>query len=160
MDRTIELDEQQVKLVVEAVVSRLGTERSELVGILHALSDELGYLPPQAFVEIGRLMGLPVGEVYSVASFYTMLFTEPRGRHLVLVCESAPCHVAGGQALIDYLPEILGVQVGGTSTDNRWTLLKTSCLGQCAQGPILVIDDELYGNVSKESLPDILKHYK
>ena len=160
MDRTIELDEKQVKLVVEAVVSRFGTERSELVGILHALSDELGYLPKQAFVEIGRLMRLPVGEVYSVASFYTMLFTEPRGRHLVLVCESAPCHVAGGQALINYLPEILGVKMGGTSADNRWTLLKTSCLGQCAQGPIMVIDDELYGNVSKESLPDILKHYK
>lgn len=160
MDKTIEIDEKRVKHVVKAVISRLGTDRSDLVGILHALSDELGYLPKQAFVEIGRLMGLPVGEVYSVASFYTMLFTEPRGRHLVLVCESAPCHIAGGEAIIDYLPEVLGVQVGNTSADNRWTLLKTSCLGQCAKAPILVIDDELYGNVSKESLPDILKKYK
>ena len=160
MDKTVGIDEQRVKHIVEAVVSRFGTDRSELVGILHELSDELGFLPKQAFVEIGRLMKLPVGEVFSVASFYTMLFTEPRGRHLVLVCESAPCHVAGGQALIDCLPEVLDVEFGGTSEDNRWTLLKTSCLGQCAQGPIMIIDDKLYGSVSKESLPDILKHYK
>jgi NADH:ubiquinone oxidoreductase subunit E len=153
------VDEILVEQVVQEVINKHGTKRSALVAILKDINEELGFLPPSIFGFVGQRMDIPVGEVYSVASFYTMLSMEPRGRHLVLFCESAPCHIAGGKELEHELVTLLGVGHGGTSADGRWTLLKTSCLGHCAEGPIVVIDDDIYGPVTKNSLSGLLEKY-
>lgn len=160
MHQMTKFRQDQIKQTVREVVTHYGKVRTELVTMLHAITEELGYLPNQAFAEIALEMDLPVGEVYSVASFYTMLLTEPRGRHLVLFCESAPCHIAGSKSLLTHLTDAMGVQPGETSEDGRWTLLMTSCLGQCARGPVVVVDDEIYGPVTAENLPDILGRYE
>ena len=153
------VDEMLIEQFVQKVVEKHGTRRSTLVAILKDINEELGFLPVSVFGFVAQRMDLPVGEVYSVASFYTMLSMEPRGRHLVLFCESAPCHVAGGKELERELVALLGVGHGGTSADRRWTLLKTSCLGHCAEGPVVVIDDDIYGPVTKNFLPGILDKY-
>jgi NADH:ubiquinone oxidoreductase subunit E len=88
-----------------------------------------------------------------------MLSTKPVGRHVIRFCESAPCHVMGGRLLIQALIESLQLRPGETSSDGRWTLLTTSCLGTCGVGPVLWIDDDIYGNVTAEQLPDILGAY-
>ncbi|MBN2046760.1 MAG: NAD(P)H-dependent oxidoreductase subunit E, partial [Anaerolineaceae bacterium] len=74
-------------------------------------------------------------------------------------CESAPCHIAGAEELLACMVELLGTQPGKTSEDGRWTLMTTSCLGQCAEGPVVVIDDEIHSRVTRETLPEILSHY-
>jgi NADH-quinone oxidoreductase subunit E len=153
------LDEHAIKEMVKGVIEQYGGERSALVDMLHELTRQLGYLSGAVFVALAEGLGMPVGEVYSVASFYTMLLTEPRGKHLVQFCESAPCHLAGGNALLAMLQEVLGISAGETSADGNWTLIKTSCLGQCAEGPILVIDDHIYSRVTRERLWKILAQY-
>lgn len=147
------------RFVVKEAVARHGRSASELIPVLTEVNQELGYLPQEALAEIGRQMHLPTSQVLSVASFYRMLSTRPRGRHVIQFCENAPCHVVNGRRTWQALLEHLGLQPGETSADGKWTLLTTSCLGLCAVGPVLIIDNDIYGNVDPKQLPDILARY-
>ena len=88
-----------------------------------------------------------------------MLSTSPRGKHVIQFCESAPCHVVGGNLVWQAITNTLGLQPGETSADNRWTLITTSCLGVCGIGPVMMVDTDLYGNVKPEEVPLILSRY-
>jgi len=148
-----------VHTVVQQAVSRHGATPDGLIPILSEVNHALGYLPAEALNEIGRQVRIPSSRVLSVASFYRMLSTKPRGRHVVQFCENAPCHVVGGREVWRALKEQLGLGPGETSADGRWTLLTTSCLGLCAVGPVVVIDGDIYGNVDAAKLPEILARY-
>ena len=92
-------------------------------------------------------------QLFRVASFYQMLSTKPRGQHVIQFCESAPCHVVGGRQVWQALHDELNLKAGETSPDGKWSLVTVSCLGVCAVGPVIVIDDDMYGNVEPEQLP-------
>ena len=83
--------------------------------------------------------------------------TEPRGKHVVQFCESAPCHVMGGRKILPVIQEVLGLKPGQTSDDGKWTLLAVSCPGVCGVGPVMMVDDEVYGNLTPERIADILR---
>jgi len=151
---------QDVQKLVRTLVEDLGHEKAELIPILQKINDELGYISDDAITELSQLMNIPTSHIYSVATFYRMLSTEPRGRHVLQFCESAPCHVAGGRLVWQKLQRELGLENGETSPDDKWTLLTTSCLGVCGVGPVMIIDNDLYGNVTPEQVPDILSNYK
>ncbi len=104
-------------------------------------------------------MHIPTSHIFSVATFYRMLSTEPRGRHVIQFCESAPCHVAGGRQVWQSLQKELGLENGETSADEKWTLITTSCLGVCGIGPVIIIDHDIYGNVTPDQVPNLLKNY-
>ncbi|HEX8992873.1 MAG TPA: NAD(P)H-dependent oxidoreductase subunit E, partial [Anaerolineales bacterium] len=84
---------------------------------------------------------------------------KPTGAHVVRFCESAPCHVVGAQQVLDALEGALGVKAGETSEDKKWSLFMTSCLGICSVGPVFLVDDDVYGNVTTEKVPEILRRY-
>jgi NADH-quinone oxidoreductase subunit E len=150
------------QLVLEAVhkaVEHHGTTRDELIPILSEVNHSLGYLPAQAMEEISRMLRVPKSQLFSVASFYEMLSTKPHGKHVIQFCESAPCHVVGGREVWQALQDELMLKAGETSPDGKWTLETVSCLGVCAVGPVIVIDDEIYGNVEPKQIHDILAHY-
>lgn len=151
---------QEALATVNAVVSRRGAHRDELIPILNEVNRELGYLPSNALEEVARLLQVPRSNVFSVATFYQMLNTEERGRHVILFCESAPCHVVGGREVWNRLRQEVCLEAGQTSPDKRWSLVTVSCLGVCGVGPVVVIDDDMYGNVTPEALPDILARYE
>lgn len=153
-------EDAQISSVVQEALMTHGALRAELIPILSDINEKIGYIPTKAIIEVSKAMRLPVGEVYSVASFYKMLRIEPRGRHLVLFCESAPCHVVGGRELYEKLVAELGINPGETSTDGRWTLVMTSCIGMCNIGPVIVIDDDIHGNFSLDELSNILDKYE
>lgn len=160
MEKVQPIEHLGITTLVQDIVELHHANRTDLVAILHDLTRKLGYLPPEVFPELAQLLDMPVGEIYSVTSFYTMLLTKPRGKHLVQFCESAPCHLAGGNSLLKLLEEVLGITAGETSENGNWTLIKTSCLGRCGEGPILVIDDEVYSEVNREKLWSILAKYE
>lgn len=150
------------KAVIEAVqdaVNRHGATREELIPILNDVNRSVGYLPREALEEISRLLRVPHSQLFSVATFYHMLSTEKRGRHVIQFCESAPCHVAGGRQVWKTLQEELELKSGETSTDGKWSLITTSCLGVCGVGPVIIVDDDIYGNVSPEQVSEILARY-
>ena len=159
--------ERDVSAIVQAAIEKHGAKRDALIPILSEINRALGYIPGEAFQEVRKQMKAPAdqvfvseGQLYGLASFYDMLSTKPRGRHVIKFCESAPCHVVGAQAVWDTLRENLDLENGETTNDKKWTLVTTSCLGLCSVGPVVLIDDDLYGNVSPEQIDDILGRYE
>lgn len=150
---------QDVNSLVQEIVDRHGATSESLVPILSDINRELGYLPSEALAELARTLKVPKSQLLSVASFYEMLSTKPRGRHVIQFCESAPCHVVGGREVWQVLQDELGLESGESSEDGKWTLLTSSCLGICGVGPVIIIDDDIYGNVAPERVPEILARY-
>ena len=150
---------QDISSVVQKAVARNGTAAESLIPVLNEINQELGYLPGEALAEASRLLRMPNSRLYSVASFYEMLATKPRGRHVIQFCESAPCHVVGGRQVWQMLQDELGLEPGKTSSDGKWTLVTSSCLGICGVGPVLIVDDDIYGNVEPKRVPEILARY-
>lgn len=153
------IDSTAVLDVVHSAVKRHGNKREELIPIMNDVNRELGYLPSEALSEISKLLETPTSKLLSVATFYHMLSTKPRGRHVIQFCESAPCHVVGGREVWEALKQSLGLEPDETSEDGKWSLITTSCLGVCGIGPVIMIDDDIYGNVKPGDIPDILSRY-
>ena len=151
---------QDVSAMVEAAIARHGQDRDALIPILAEVNEQLGYLSTDALAEISRSLRVPQAQLLSVASFYQMLSTKPRGRHVIKFCESAPCHVMGGRQVWQALQEELSLEPGETSRDGKWTLLTTSCPGICGVGPVMMIDDDVYGNLTPDRLAEILGRYE
>jgi NADH-quinone oxidoreductase subunit E len=145
---------------VRSAVEKHGAHRTEMVPILLDLNQSLGYLPSEALKELSRLLRVPLSEIFTVASFYQMLATKPRGRHVIQFCESAPCHVAGGRLVWQALKDELKLEPGETSTDGKWTLITTSCLGACGVGPVILVDEDIFGNINPDQVPGILARYQ
>jgi NADH:ubiquinone oxidoreductase subunit E len=155
-----EVQANEIKNAVHDAVQNHGAEKEELIPVLLEVNEHLGFLPTAAMAEISNSLRVPLSRVYSVASFYSMLATEPRGRHVIQFCESAPCHVMGGRKLIQALCEHLALDPGETSPDGKWSLVMTSCVGACSVGPVLLVDDDVYGNVTASMLTNILSQYE
>jgi NADH-quinone oxidoreductase subunit E len=144
---------------VQDAVTKYGATQDELIPILNEVNREIGYLPGEALDEISRLIRVPKSHLFSVASFYRMLSTKPRGKHVVQFCESAPCHVAGGREVWQAVKDVLKIDENQTTPDGKWTLVTTSCLGVCGVGPVMMIDDDVFGNVDPKQVPSILAKY-
>lgn len=159
--------ERDVSAIVQAAIEKHGAQRDALIPILSEVNRALGYIPAEAFQEIRKQLqaspeqvNVSKGQLFGLASFYDMLSTKPRGRHVIKFCENAPCHVVGGKAVWNALRDTLNLKNGETTPDKEWTLVTTSCLGLCSVGPVVLIDDDLYGNVSPEQIDEILARYE
>lgn len=145
---------------VQAAIQRHGASSDELIPILMDVNRSLGYLPAEALDEISQALRIPKSKLFAVASFYQMLSTKPRGRHVVQFCESAPCHVAGGRQVWQRLQDELKLASGETSADGRWTLITVSCLGICGVGPVMIVDGDIFGNIQPDQIAGILDRYQ
>ena len=154
------VDSQTIQKAVDEAIENHGATKDELIPILMDVNRNIGYLPREALDKISFHLQLSKSQLFSVASFYHMLSTKPLGRHIVQFCESAPCHVAGGREVWQALVDELQLGEEQTSADGKWSLLTTSCLGICGVGPVMIIDDDVYGNVDPKSVPDILARYQ
>ena len=157
---TVEKNGNATLEAVRSAVKAHGAVREELIPILTDINRTLGYLPTDALAEVSKQLRLPQSQVFSVATFYHMLSTEKLGKHVIQFCESAPCHVVGGRQVFEALQDALGLEPGQTSADGKWTLAMVSCLGVCGVGPVIVIDEEMFGNVTPAQIPDILARYQ
>lgn len=155
-----EMDDKSVLTAVRKTVEMHGATQEELIPILNDINREVGYIPSIALDELSLLLKVPRSQLFSVASFYRMFSTKPRGRHVIQFCESAPCHVAGGRDVWNSIKDYLKIEEDQTTPDGKWTLLTTSCLGLCAVGPVMLVDDDIYGNVDSSQVPFILDKYK
>jgi len=151
-------DQETIEAVRE-IVEKIGSTRENLIPVLQEITNKFGYISETAIKELSVLSNLPHNEIFSVATFYRMLSTQPRGKHVIQFCESAPCHVVGGREVWIALKNALNIESGETTPDNKWTLLTTSCLGVCGIGPVLMVDTDIYGNVKPEQVKTILSRY-
>ena len=108
---------------------------------------------------IAREMNIPMNQVYSFVTFYAMLSVKPRGKYIIRMCKSAPCHVRGAQKIVDALEEQLGIRMGESTEDGRFTLEYCPCLGLCEISPAIMINDRVYGNLTPGAVREIIKQY-
>lgn len=147
---------------VKAIINGHAGDASALLKVLHAIQDLDGvnYLSEQELILVAEGLNVPLSKVYGVATFYSLYSVKPRGRHIIRVCENAPCHVVGAAEVIQALQELLGIKVGETTSDGNFTLELTSCLGVCGVAPAMMIGDDVHGNLTPEKLNSILAEYR
>lgn len=159
--------EAELDQVIQQAVEHQGAQRASVIPILGEINATFGYIPMESLGKIRRLINAPEeglfladSHLYATASFYSMFSLKPLGKHVIRFCESAPCHVVGAREVIESIQDYLGIQVGETTQDNRFTLLTTSCVGLCSVGPVFLVDDDLHGNVTPERVPALLRKYQ
>jgi NADH-quinone oxidoreductase E subunit len=143
----------------EEILKNFPKNPDYIIEILHALQDNnpYNYLTPEDIKLCAEYLDLPVSYVEGVASFYSMFSLKPRGRYVIRLCDSPPCHLVGSESLLEYLEKKLKIKVGETTPDRLFTLELTSCLGVCAVAPAMMINDEVYGNLTFEKIDKILE---
>ncbi|MFQ5885654.1 MAG: NADH-quinone oxidoreductase subunit NuoE [Anaerolineae bacterium] len=125
---------------------------------LYAAQEQYGYLSEEALRGVADQLGLSLKDVYSMASFYSLFRMKPTGKYVIQVCDSLSCFLRdGAERLVDYLSRRLGIDVGETTPDGRFTLERVPCLAACGTSPTLRINDELYENMTKEKIDALLK---
>lgn len=141
------------------IIDLFDCKRSNLIQILHQLQNLYGFLPIDILVQVSKKMSVPLSEVTGVVSFYSFFSTQPRGRHTIRVCLGTACYVRGGKKIIEKIQELLQVDLGGTTDDQRFTFEIARCIGACGLAPAVMIDDEVYRQVNSNKLKSILAKY-
>lgn len=142
------------------IVAEYGGEKGALIPILQKVQERYGYLSEEAVSRIATLCRISESEVFGVASFYAQFYFTRRGRHNIKVCLGTACHVRGGERIFDEMKRELGVESGGTTDDNRFSLERVACFGSCALAPVVVVDKDVYGRMTVSGAKEILERYK
>ena len=132
---------------------------SHLIAVLHRVQDHFGFLGPEQLDAVAQLLQVPAAKVSGVACFYHLFRLKPRGRHMLNVCLGTACYVKGADRVAQKMMEELGISWGETSSDGMFTLEGSRCLGTCGLAPVVMVDDEVYGNVTPDQVPLILDEY-
>lgn len=145
---------------IELLVEKYGRDRSALLSILHEIQNKYRYISEYAQQEVARMLDIHPVEVYSFISFYAFLNSEPKGRNLVRVCKTISCDMVGKTAVVKAIERELGIEIGGTTKDNKFTVEYANCLGLCDQGPAMAINDRVYVKLTPEKAVKLLSEVK
>lgn len=133
--------------------------RAASIEALKIVQKARGWVPDGAADAIGELLGIPASDVEGVATFYSQIFRQPVGRHIIRVCDSMTCFIGGHESILEALQRQLGIAPGQTTADGRFTLIPVCCLGNCDKAPALMIDDDTFGDVRREGIAALLEAY-
>jgi len=147
-------------LKINEVTNYYKNKPENLIQILREIHQDQNYITPKQLEEVAQKLNIPLSRVYGVTTFYTLLSPKPKGKYVLRICSSTPCHMAGSKNLLNYLKDKLEIQEGETSTDGFFSLELTSCLGVCAIAPAIMVNDRIYGNLDIKKLDQIIDKYK
>lgn len=133
--------------------------KSGIIPALQKVQELDGFVSKEAMKYIAQVLNIPDSEVYGVATFYNQFRLIPKGKHLIKVCRGTACHVKGSGQLLSLVENDLGIKVGETTKDKRFSLESVACLGACSIAPVMMIDDKFFGHISAEDIPKILSQY-
>ncbi len=145
---------------MKEILIEFSPDQRNLIHLLHRIQNKYGYIPPQTISELSRYLRISESEIYGVLTFYKAFSLEPRGKHLVTVCLGTACHVRGGVQIVEEMERKLCTQVGHTTADGKFTLQTVNCLGCCAIGPVVVVDDKYYSHATLRKVNAILSEYQ
>ncbi len=137
-----------------------GSDKENLIMILQAIQSKYSYLPEPALNYLAIKIGVPVSQIYGVATFYSTFSLKPRGRNIIATCRGTACHVRGAEKVREKIENVLGISEGETTSDNCYSLETVRCVGGCSLGPMVKINDDMYGRLSSDQIKKILATYK
>lgn len=144
---------------IDKAISIVPIRKSACIEALKVVQHHRRWISDESLKDVAAYMKMTAEELDSVATFYNLLFRRPVGRHIILVCDSISCWVMGYDQIKEQLMKKLGIKYGETTADDRFTLLPNCCLGTCDTAPALMIDKDLYRNVTVQQLDGILEKY-
>lgn len=145
--------------LVKDLVAVHGNERDALLPILQGVVEKHNYLTDDVMVEVAKELEISAAEVYGTASFYTFLDTEPRGKYVIRVCKTITCSMKGKNEIIETIEDMLKITVGETTSNGKFSLLETNCMGWCHKAPAMLINETPYTELTKEKIVKIIKEY-
>lgn len=146
-------------LLVQELVKKHGKTRNSLMAVLQGIVQEERYLSEDAMISVAKELDLAAADVYGTASFYTFLDTVPRGKNIIRVCKTITCHMKGKDDVLLALEDMLKIKVGETTHDKKFTLLSANCLGWCHKGPVMLVNDEIYPDLTPQKAIEIIEEY-
>lgn len=141
------------------LIERYQSKKGALVPLLHEAQQIFGYLPEEVQRRVADGLGLPLSEVYGVATFYSLFSLKPRGKHKIGICLGTACYVRGAGAILAELEKELAIKVNDTTPDGKFTLEITRCIGACGLSPVMTVDEDVFGRLTPDSIKDILARY-
>ena len=151
-----EMDKESLRQLLEKHESEPGA----LIPILQEIQESLGYLPEEAVVFVSEEVGIPLGKIYGVVTFYSQFYLSPRGKNIIRVCHGTACHIGGAERISEAVSEELGVDEGATTEDGEFTVERVACLGCCSLAPCLMVNDETHARLSPRKIKRIVKKYR
>jgi NADH-quinone oxidoreductase subunit E len=145
---------------IEAEFPHYPNRQAVCIDAMKIVQKHRGWVSDESLKDIAELLGMSVDELDGVATFYNLIFRKPVGRHVIMVCDSVSCWVMGYERLRRELKNRLGIQMGETTADGRFTLLPIVCLGACDRAPAMTVDEDLHLNVDPQRLDSLLEKYK
>ncbi len=155
----IELRHEDVTRIKE-ICNSFNKDPQELINILHSTQEHFGYLPAEVQEVISAETGIPVAKIYGVVTFYSFFTMTPKGKHPISICMGTACYVRGAEKVLEEFKKELGLQVGQTSKDGKFSLSSLRCVGACGLAPVVLIGDKTYGRVAPDDVRNILKEYE
>lgn len=143
--------------LLEPVLDEFADQKGAIIPILQRTQELYGYLPEDAMQEISKKTGISISQLYGVATFYAQFNLEPRGKHLIHICDGTACHVRGAPKLVRAVEDEFNLEAGGSDPDYKYTLEIVYCVGSCGLAPIALVDDRVYGNTTPAALVENLK---
>ena len=148
--------ENKIRQEVQEMIKAYKPEKDNLIQILNEVQEKYGYIPKIAQMEISKYLGVPMAEIYGVITFYARFTLEPKGKYNISVCLGTACFVKGSQAILDRLKERLNLEEGKTSSDGKFSIDTTRCVGACGIAPVFTVNDEVYGHATVKKLDEVL----
>ncbi|MDD4150397.1 MAG: NADH-quinone oxidoreductase subunit NuoE [Bacteroidales bacterium] len=148
-----------VNVIINEKIEKFGKERHALMPILQGIVADKNYITEDELLLVAEALNLSAADVYGTATFYTFLDVVPRGKYVIRVCKTISCHMAGKDDIIETLEKTLSVKLGETTTDKKFTLLQANCMGWCHKGPVMLINDEVYPELTPEKAIAIIAEY-
>lgn len=142
---------------MEEIIRKYPDKRAALLPLLHLVQREVGYLTGEWKEKVAEMLGLSPAAVEGVARFYTMFKNQKMGKYLIQVCTTLPCALLGAEQMVDYLKRKLGVEVGGTTQDERFSLVTVSCLASCGTAPAMMVNGDHYEELTPEKIDALLE---
>lgn len=149
-----------LKKRIEEITARYPSRQAALLPVLHLVQSETGFLSAEEERAVASILGLPPIKVREVVTFYTMFTQKPLGRFHLQVCSNLSCSLAAGERILRHLQTKLGIGVGETTPDGKYTLTEVECLGACEQAPCMMVNFDYHGNLDPEKVDRILEELK
>lgn len=145
---------------IDEIVCRYERSEESLLAILQDFQREFSYIPKEGIKRLSEIFDVPVSRLYAMGTFYKSLSLVPRGRHTIKVCTGTACYLKGERLILEAIERGLDIDCGDTTEDMRFTIETVNCLGTCAMAPVMVVDDEYYGQPRPSEIMVSLKKYK
>ncbi len=134
--------------------------KDNLIQILNEVQEHYGYIPTHAQQEISKFLDIPMAEIYGVITFYSRFTLKPKGKYNIAVCLGTACFVKGSEAILDRVKQKLGIDVGETTPDGKFSIEATRCIGACGLAPVFTINDEVHGKATVKMVDEVIEKYQ